>query len=162
MLKMMGGQRYFIQSPTKVLSMPNQIPTKPLAERLPFFHVSRLSTHFQNPRIMSVDDRQLVRLRLWSLRPDQDHFQVELVLGRPGEGPPNLKSVPRALASPFPPSLLLRRDYPRQCLTRTCYFVGEMAVCQSHLTNSLSILCRMLNHSTPHRVVTHCCRLLSI
>ena len=73
----------------------------------------------------------------WSLLPSGACFQVGLVLDCTREGPPDLKSVPLALARPFPPSHLSRHDPWRQCLNRTLSLVGEMPVYQSHLTNSL-------------------------
>ena len=133
-----------------------------------FFMFADRPPTFKNPTIASVDKRQLVKIRSsssdgqtpesrWSLLPSRAHFQVELVLDQPGEGPPNLRSVPRALARPFPPSLLITQDRQRQCFYKIWSFVSEMAVCQSHLTDSFSKLCRMRNPSTAHGVATHCC-----
>ena len=95
-----------------------------------FLHVSRPPTHFQNPRIVGVDEWQLVEIRLslsdsqtldsrWSLLPSGACFQVELVLRRRGEGLPDLKSVPLTLARPFLPSLLLSLNPPGHCLNGT-------------------------------------------
>ena len=129
-----------LQSLTKVLSSINQSLTKPFEGDLPFIlHVNRTPTHFQNPRIVSVDERQLVKIRSsssdgqtpdsrWSLLPSGARFQVERVLGPLGEGLPDLTSVPRALVRPFRPSIILNHDHQRRSLNRTYFFVGEMAV----------------------------------
>ena len=129
-----------LQSLTKVLSGLDQSPAKPLEDDPSFFlRVSRPPTHFQNLMIVSVDERQLVKIRSsssdgqtpdsrWSLLPSGARFQVERVLGPLGEGLPDLTSVPRALVRPFRPSIILNHDHQRRSLNRTYFFVGEMAV----------------------------------
>ena len=137
----MMGKRRNPKSLTKVLSGINQSPTKPLEEDLPFFlHVSQPPTHFQNTRIVSVDERQLVEIRSsssdgqtpdsrWNLLTSRASLQVDLVLDHPGRGAPDLKSVPRALARPFPPSLFLSHNHQRQYLNMIQSSVGEMPDC---------------------------------